>query len=76
MTPGGLFLVKRAGAGALGPPGSGEPLHLSFASDWLPWLGIVTSMVPVGSSERFKDVWMGRFRYLLPTPSGIIRMSF
>jgi hypothetical protein len=48
----------------LGPLGSGEPSLRSFVSGWRPWSEIEISIVPVGFSERFKNVWMGPSRYL------------
>ena len=64
MISGAVPTGKGAGAEALGAPGSGESLLRSFVSGWHLWLGIAISTVPVGSSGRSKNVWMGRFRYL------------
>jgi len=64
MISGAVLFAKGAGAEALGAPGSGEPLLRSFVFGWYLWSGIAISTVPVGSSERSKNVWMGRFRYL------------
>lgn len=76
MTPGALFSLKRAGAVALGPPGSGGPSPQSFVSVWFPWWEIATFTVRDASSEKFEEGWISRFRSSHPIPSRIMLTCF